>query len=74
MRILIFSKKIRLLLFLFILLNCSINAIGQTETLSLKEILTDVTQTTAPKDVTKFPDFIYNGLDQFLIKIISHRI
>ena len=74
MRILIFSKKIKLLLFLFILLNCSINAIGQTETLSLKEILTAVTQTTTPKDVTKFPDVIYNGLDQFLIKIISHRI
>ena len=74
MSILIFSKKIKLLLFLFILLNCSINAIGQTENLSLKEILTDVTQTTTPKDVTKCPDVIYNGLDKFLIKIISHRI
>ena len=59
----IFSKKIKLLLFSFILLNCTINAIGQTGTPSLKEIPTDAKQSTNQKIVTKSHDVTNNALD-----------
>lgn len=57
------SKKVKLLLFSFILLNCTINAIGQTGTTSLKEIPTDVKQTTNQKVVTKSQNVTNNALD-----------